>query len=67
MKSLLAIAIVTVLLLTVGVCFAQNANMIGGGRAGWMGGDGYGGIWLPTLLVIVVVGLAAWSVTHKRK
>jgi len=28
---------------------------------------GYGAIWVPTLLVIVIVGLVAWIVTLKRK
>ena len=60
----------TVPLLATGVSFAQNANMMNGGNGGmwgdgWMGG--YGGIWVPTLLVIVVVGLVAWVVTQKRK
>lgn len=32
---------------------------------GWMGG--YGGIWLPILLVIVLVGVVAWVVAPKRK
>lgn len=27
----------------------------------------YGGMWLPILVVIAVVGLAAWIVTQKRK
>ena len=41
------------------------------GSGGWMNGygamGGYGGIWVPTLLVIAVVGLVAWIVTQKRK
>ena len=67
MKTLLAMAVGTVPLLATGVAFAQNGNMMNGGMGGggWMGG--YGGIWVPTLLVIVVVGLVAWIVTQKRK
>jgi ABC-type cobalamin transport system permease subunit len=47
--------------------------MMNGGTAsgGWMNGygamGGYGGIWVPTLLVIAVVGLVAWIVMQKRK
>ena len=67
MKALLAMAVGTVPLLATGVSLAQNGNMMNGGMwgGGWMGG--YGGIWVPTLLVIVVVGLVAWIVTQKRK
>ncbi len=32
---------------------------------GWMGG--YGGIWAPVLLVIVLVGVVAWVVAQKKK
>jgi ABC-type cobalamin transport system permease subunit len=43
----------------------------GTGSDGWMNGygamGGYGGIWVPALLVIAVVGLVAWIVTQKRK
>ena len=45
--------------------FAQNGNMMNGaGMGAWMGG--YGGVWVPILLVIVV-GLVAWIVMQKRK
>ena len=78
MKTLLALAFGTVILLAAGVSSAQNGNMMrggGGGGGGWMGGDGggwmsgsgYGGIWVPILLVIVIVGLVAWIVTQKRR
>ncbi len=73
MKTLLAMAIGTVTLLATGVAFAQNGNMMNGGTSGdgWMNGYGamgaYGGIWVPTLLVIVVVGFVAWVVTQNRK
>jgi len=40
----------------------MNSGM---GDFGWMGG--YGGIWVPVLLVIVVVGLVAWFVKQKGK
>jgi hypothetical protein len=68
MKTLLATAVGAALLLTTGVSLAQNGNMMNGGNwgVGWMGG-GYGGIWLPILLVIVVVGVVAWVVMQKGK
>lgn len=55
MKNLLVAAVGTVPLLSTGVSFAQNGNMMNGGGWGsdWMGG--YGGIWMPILLVVVVV------------
>lgn len=67
MKTLLAIAVATVSLLTTGVSLAQNGNMMNGGNwgGGWMGG--YGGIWMPLLLVIVVAGLVAWIVKRGGK
>jgi hypothetical protein len=67
MKTLLAVAVGTVPLLSTGVSSAQNANMMNGGAwgVGWMGG--YGGIWMPILLVVVVVGLVAWVVKRGDK
>jgi asparagine N-glycosylation enzyme membrane subunit Stt3 len=67
MKTLLAMAVGTVPLLTTSVALAQNGNMMNGGMwgGGWMGG--YGGIWGPILLVIVVVGVVAWLVKKKGK
>jgi hypothetical protein len=32
---------------------------------GWMGG--YGGIWVPILLVAAVVGVVVWVVAQKKK
>ena len=47
------------------VSLAQTGNMMNDGMwgSGWMGG--YGGIWVPLLFVIVVVGLVAWIVKRK--
>ena len=73
MKTLLAMAVGAMTLLATGVSFAQTGNMMNGGTGsdGWMNGygamGGYGGIWVPTLLIIVVVGLVAWVVSQKRK
>lgn len=33
---------------------------------GWMGG-GYGGIWVPVLVVVVVIGLAFWILKQRGK
>lgn len=43
----------------------MSPGMMGGNGYGWMGG--YGGIWLPILLVIVIVVLVAWIITQKKK
>jgi uncharacterized membrane protein len=67
MKTLHWMAVGTVPLVAPGVSFAQTGNMMGGGMGGfgWMGG--YGGIWVPILLVIVVAGLVVWVVKQKGK
>jgi preprotein translocase subunit SecG len=67
MKNSIAMTVVTAPLLATGAVLAQNGNMMNGGMmsgSGWMGG--YGGYWVPILLV-VVVGLVAWIVMQKRK
>ena len=62
MKTLLAMVVGTVSVLATGVALAQTGNMMNGGGwgMGWMGG--YGGIWMPILVVIVVVGLVVWFI-----
>ena len=67
MKTLLALAVGTVSLLVTGVSLAQNGNMMNGGMwgTGWMGG--YGGIWVPILLVIVIAGVVILVVKQKGK
>jgi len=73
MKTLLATVVGTASLLTSSISLSQNGSMMNGGTGSddWMNGygamGGYGGIWVPTLLVIAVVGLVAWIVTQKRK
>ena len=59
MKNLFAAAVGAVPMFASEVAFAQNGSMMNGGMGGggWMGG--YGGYWLPVLLV-VVVGLVVW-------
>jgi uncharacterized membrane protein len=73
MKTLFALAVGAIALLTTGVTFAQNGNMMNGGSwgTGWMGGDGwmggYGGAWMPILLVIVVVALVVLILKGRGK
>lgn len=67
MKHLPAIAAATAALMAAGHSWAQNGNMMNGGTwgSGWMGG--YGGIWTPILLVVVLAGVIAWIVIRKDK
>lgn len=67
MKTLLAMAVGMVSLSAAGVALAQNGNMMDGNTwgMGWMGG--YGGIWGPLLLVVVVAGLVALVMQRKGK
>ena len=67
MKTLLATVAGIGSSLTSGLALAQNGNMMNGGvwGAGWMGG--YGGMWVPIALVVVVVALVIWAVGQKRK
>lgn len=60
MKKLLAVAVGTASLFATGAALAQNGPMMNGGMGG------YGGYWLPVLLV-VVVGLVVWVVMQRRK
>lgn len=66
MKSFITMAVGTASALASGVLFAQNGNMMNdsGGWGGWM--VGYGGFWVPVLLVVVVGGVV-WAVLQKRK
>jgi uncharacterized membrane protein len=51
-------------LLATSAALAQNGNMMGGTwGSDWMGG--YGGIWMPILVVAVVVGVIVMLVRRK--
>ena len=69
MKNSLAIAFGTASMLTAGVALGQSGNMMNGDAGmwgfGWMGG--YGGIWGPILLVIVVAAVVALFLQRKGK
>jgi hypothetical protein len=42
----------------------MNGSMWG---TGWMGGYGYGGGWLPALVVVLAVGIVVWVVQRRGK
>ena len=44
----------------------SGSDMMGGHGAGRMGG-GYGGVLIPVLLVVVIVGLVIWIIAQKKK
>lgn len=65
MKTLFAVAMGTVPSLGIDSALAQSGRMIDGGMwgVGWMGG--YGGYWMPLLVLIAVIGLVVWIVKRK--
>lgn len=68
MKKFFAATVGMASVLSCGVALAQSGNMMnnsGMWGSGWMGG--YGGGWLPILLVIVIIGLVVWVISQKRK
>lgn len=42
-----------------------DSGMMGGHGMAWMGG--YGGMWMPILLVALVAGIVAWIIARKKK
>lgn len=66
MKTLLSLTAAAISVLSSGVALAQTGTMMGGGNSGfgWMGG--YGGFWMPVLLV-VVVALVVLVIQRKDK
>ncbi len=67
MKILTAAVVGAISLLAASGSLAQGGNMMNGnaGYGGWMGG-GYGGFWVPVLLV-VLIGVIVWAVLQRRK
>jgi uncharacterized membrane protein len=67
MKTMHSMAAGAALVFTSGVDLAQAGSMMGGGNSGfgWMGG--YGGVWMPVLLIVVVVALVVLVVQRKDK
>ncbi|MHB1142751.1 MAG: hypothetical protein ACYC1T_13480 [Sulfuricaulis sp.] len=66
MKALQSVGVGLASLLATGSTLAQNGTMMndGMGGSGWMGG--YGGYWLPILVLAVVVGLVVWVVKQQK-
>jgi len=66
MKRLLATVAGTLPIWVIDTTSAQSGPMMNGGMgdSGWMAG--YGGYWVP-VLVVFVVGLVAWIALQKRK
>jgi hypothetical protein len=67
MNTLQSIGVGLALLLTTGSTLAQDGSMMNGGMwgSGWMGG--YGGYWVPILVLVIVVGLVVWVVNQQKK
>lgn len=66
MKNWLALTVGAAPSFVTGAALAQSGSTMNDsmGGGGWMGG--YGGYWMPVLLV-VVVGLVVWIVMQKRR
>ena len=67
MKTRVALMVGSIPLLASSVALAQSGNMMDGGMwgMGWMGG--YGGVWGPILLVVVIVGIVVLVRQQKGK
>lgn len=67
MKLLLSMTVGAAPLLASGVALAQTGTMMGGDNSGfgWMGG--YGGFWMPVVLIVVVVALVVLIIQRKDK
>lgn len=67
MKTLYAMIVGAIVLLTGGLAAAQTGTMMGGDHSGvgWMGG--YGGVWMPVLLIVVVVAIVILVIQRKDK
>jgi hypothetical protein len=67
MNTLQSIGVGLASLLTTGSTLAQDGSMMNGGMwgSGWMGG--YGGYWVPILVLVIVVGLVVWVVNQQKK
>ena len=67
MKTRFALVVGSVPLLASSIALAQSGSMMDGGMwgMGWMGG--YGGVWGPILLVVVIVGIVVLVRQQKGK
>lgn len=66
MNALYKVGAGSALSFATGSTFAQSGTMMNGGMwgPGWMGG--YGGYWMPLLVLAVVVGLVVWVVKQRK-
>jgi uncharacterized membrane protein len=67
MNTLRAIASGAASLLATDLALAQNSHMMNDSAWGLGSMGGYGGLWVPILLVIVVAGLVVWIVKGRAK
>jgi hypothetical protein len=67
MRAFRSVARALAPLLAVDLAFAQSGHMMNNDTwgVGWMGG--YGGIWVPILLVVVVAGVVARIVKGRAR
>jgi uncharacterized membrane protein len=67
MNAIRSVGVGLASLLATGSTLAQNGTMMNGGMwgSGWMGG--YGGYWVPILVLAVVVVLVVWVVKQQKK
>lgn len=67
MKTSFALTVGSIPLLVSSAALAQSGTMMDGGMwgMGWMGG--YGGVWGPILLVVVIVGIVVLVRQQKGK
>lgn len=67
MNALRAIASGTASLFATDLALAQNGHMMNDSAWGFGSMGGYGGLWVPVLLVVVVAGLVVWIVKGRTK
>jgi hypothetical protein len=69
MKTFFAKCVGAAPLFCAGIALAQSGTMMNsdGWMSGYNGMGGYGGILVPVLLVVVVVGVVMWFVKQKGK
>jgi uncharacterized membrane protein len=67
MKNLRLLTVGAAPLLTSGVALAQSGGMMGGGNCGFGWMRGYGGVWMPVLLIVVGVALVVLVIQRRDK
>lgn len=67
MKTIHSMAVGTASLVSSGVVIAQTGSMMGGGNSGFGWMNGYGGFWMPVLLIVAVIALVVLVIQRKDK